>query len=118
MNGYIKLNVGGKDRGFKFGLWVISQTIKSLGCSLETIQEEMKSNMLDGSAALMYNAARYACMKDKEVIDFVEIDAYEWIEELGGFNGERMQQLFQVFLDSMRAIGGDETEPKSTEKKN
>lgn len=100
MNGYIQLQIGGKSRGFKFGLWVIGQLIDELKISVDQFDAEMQRNPIKTLALLMYYSAYYNTLKAKQEADFTMVDVYDWIDEVG-MGSDVIQQFQAAFVDSM-----------------
>jgi len=101
MNGYIQLEIGGKPRGFKFGLWVIGQIIDELNIGVEQFDEELQRNPIKSLTLLMYYSAFYNAIRKGEDADFNQLDVYDWIDETGGLGSETMVKFQTAFSESM-----------------
>lgn len=115
MNGYVKINIGGKERGFKFGNYVLGMTIKDLGVTMVEFDKMVLENPFLVFPVLVYRAAEYNEKAAKRVVDFDQMDANEWIEELpGGLSSPEMAQFSQAFVEAVSGIKTDHAEPIST----
>ena len=100
MNGYIKLDIGGKERGFKIGLYTLSETMKALSIGIEQIQYALENNPVEAVALLMYNSAYFNARLSGEVVDFTLINAYAWIDEAGGLDSAPIVAFINTCIES------------------
>lgn len=115
MNGYVKLDIGGKERGFKFGNYVIGMTIKDLGVNMVEFDKIALENPFLVFPVLMYHAAAYNEKTAKRIVDFDQMDVNVWIDEIeGGLNSPVMSQFSQAFVEAVHGIKTDHSEQIST----
>lgn len=81
----------------KYSLWSVKRFADKKGFTLMKLQEYMdKENMtLDDVCEILLCAIEYVCRKKNVPFTFTDIDACEWIEELGGMLGEKYLALTQ-----------------------
>lgn len=98
---YIQLELGGKLRGFKFGLGFLGEAINNLGFSITDLDQELNKNPFKVIPELMYQSAYYNCLRKGEVADFDKFDFVDWIDEAGGLDSEVVRQFLEGFTRSM-----------------
>ncbi len=116
---YIKLKLGGKERGFKFGLGFLGEAIKNLGFSITDLDEELNKNPFKVIPELMYQSALYNCMRANETPDFDKFSFVDWIDEEGGLGSDVVKEFLEGFTRSMtkdvpkeEAVEGDDSAKK------
>ena len=112
MNGYVNINIGGKDRGFKLGLYVLSEVINELDINVIDIDSSLEKNPIKGVALLMFHAGSYNCLRANEACDFTVMDVYDWIDnEPNGLQSEAVQKFITAFYESMSRDVPKDKEP-------
>lgn len=101
MNGQVTINIGGKDRTFKFGLYVVGETQITLGIGIEELDVWLKKYPIKTLAAIMFHSAVYHSVESEQVIDYRPIDIYGWLDNAGGLDSEPVQQFINALMDSM-----------------
>lgn len=79
----------------QFSLWSVKRYCdkKKLSLSGLALQMEESSMSLDDMALMLLCAVEYTSKKNKEGFAYSDIDACDWIEELGGLTGEKYLEL-------------------------
>ena len=69
--------------------------------TLFQLQSELTTGMtLRGVNSLLLCAAEYMCVKDKKEFAYTEMDAADWIDEMGGIAGDTFLEMIRVILSS------------------
>lgn len=71
---------------------------------------------LKAVADLMLCANEYHCLKDQKPFTFSSLDAYMWIDEMGGLTGAAFYQIITTALESMQDSGAEEPKKKAVKK--
>ena len=74
---YIKVNLGGKERGAKLGLGFLERVQKEENVTLEEIFSRVST------ATLLYHSLAFNVERSKETLDFDKYDVFDWIDEVG-----------------------------------
>lgn len=116
MNGFIKINIGGKERGFKFGTKAIGKTLKDLNVNIIDLLSLASENPFEVYPVIFYHGAVAYCQKPdiNEVVDFTLDDVIDWIDNIkGGLFSKDLAPLILAFGESMGVdIPQEETEPE------
>ena len=99
MNGYSKLLLAGKERGFKFDIKAIGAILKRLGVGIEGLNGVMTSNPFEAYPAIVYEGLkRNAERKEEAIPEFDEV--MDWVEQ-DGILTENVLNIVKVFGDSL-----------------
>lgn len=74
---YIKLNIGGKERGAKLGLGFLDRVQKEEGLTFDEVLN--KAN----TPTLLFHSLAYNVERSGEKLDFNKHDVYDWLDEIG-----------------------------------
>lgn len=102
-------------RTFIVGSYAVSKGLKHIGFSLTNIGEAIDSQYLELIHAVIYYAAEYPFFKEGKPTDFTEAHVYELVDQAGGYNGDFIQKLMAVMLDSINPDGKKEAEEVKTD---
>lgn len=80
---YLKLNLGGKERGVKLGLLFLENAQKSENKNIEELFKELQERSIFFAPKLIYYALQTNCELNGNPQDFTLSDVYEWVEEDG-----------------------------------
>lgn len=80
---YIKLNLGGKERGAKLGLLFLENVQKAENKNIEELYKELEERTIFFAPKLLYYAFQTNCQLNGENQDFTLADVYDWVEEDG-----------------------------------
>ena len=100
MINFIEFEIGGKKRGFKFGLKVIGDCIKYSNQDPTAFMQSIVKNRFESVPVILYYAHKYHTEKNGEIVDFNLFDVYEWVEEEGLMN-EKLDKVTQFFIRSL-----------------
>lgn len=117
---YTKLELGGKNRGFKFGLSFLSNVLDHLDISIADLGEAMQKNPFKVLPVMIFEAHKSNELKARREIDFVLEDVYDWIDDAGGVAGQPVKEFIAAWTLSMNKdvpILEDSDEPSSDEPK-
>jgi hypothetical protein len=98
---YIKLTIGGKERGFKFGLGFLGEAFNNLGFTVTELDTELSKNPFKVIPELMYQSALYNCLRSGEKPDFDKYIMSDWIDEAGGLASPVVLEFLQGITKSM-----------------
>lgn len=99
---YVEVEIGGKKRGFRFGLGCLGEMLEDLKIGVEDLDAFITRNPIKGIPTMLYHGARYEVMRSGDPVDFTIYDVYDWIDELPGeFNNEKVSLLIETFTKSL-----------------
>ena len=86
----------------KFSLWAIKRYCDRKELSMSDFAEKFSAEGIaklsfDDVTLLILTSVEYQSRKDKKGFAFSDIDACEWIEEIGGYGSENFNKLFSHF---------------------
>jgi hypothetical protein len=81
----------------KFCLWSIKRFCDKLKLSLSQLSERLTEDKVtfDDTCQILLCAVEYKVRKEGKPFSYNDIDACEWIESLGGFEGEEYKLLMK-----------------------
>lgn len=97
---YIEIEIGGKKRGFRFGLKVIGDCIKHQDQDPEQFLFSLAKNPFESVPVMLYFGAKYEVEKKGGVADFTLLDVYDWVEE-EGIGSDVIDGVAKVFMRSL-----------------
>ena len=97
---YLQFEIGGKKRGFKFGLKVIGDCIRHSDQDPVAFMGSITKNRFESIPVILYYAHKYNEEKKGEIIDFTLFDVYDWVEEEGLMN-EKLDDVTKFFIKSL-----------------
>lgn len=125
--GYTTLDIDGEKIPLKMGSFAIECFLESVGIELHQLdtlyevreqqgqQVPVIKNLIGFTAAVLWSSAHYAAMTEgREPPKFMQ--AYEWIDALGGVNSEALIPVHTAFWESISGRGADRTKKKGTAK--
>lgn len=80
---YIKLNLGGKERGAKLGLLFLENAQKAENKNIEELFKELQERSIFFAPKLLFYALQTNCQLNGENQDFTLANVYDWVEEDG-----------------------------------
>lgn len=94
----------------KYSLWSVKRFADKKGFTLINLQDYMdKENMtMDDVCEILLCAVEYVSRKNNVSFSYSDVDACEWIEELGGMLGEKYLALTQHASSDLEAVESDE----------
>lgn len=99
---YIEIEIGGKKRGFRFGLGCVGEMVHELGIDVNELDSFITRNPIKGIPTMLYHGAKYEVKRMGDVPDFTLYDVYDWIEELDGtLNNEKVMLILETFTGSI-----------------
>lgn len=117
--GYYTINLGdGKKIPLRFSTWTFKRFCEQNGnMTISQLQDALSSGMtLSGFVSLVLCAAEYVCLKEKTEFSYTDMDASEWIDEMGGIGGAGFIAMIGVMVDSFTDKGAAGQEKKIHEK--
>lgn len=113
--GYYTINLGnGKKVSLRFCTWAFKRFCEINGnMTLSQLQEALSSGMtLNGFVSLLLCAAEYVCIKEKKDFSYTDMDASDWIDEMGGIAGSGFVAMLAVIVESFTDSGSNGQEKK------
>lgn len=113
--GYYTINLGdGKQIPLRFCTWTFKRFCEVNGnMTLSQLQDALSSGMtLSGFISLLLCASEYVCVKDKKDFAFSDMDAADWIDEMGGIAGSGFVAMLKVIVESFTDSGSNGQEKK------
>lgn len=81
--------------------------------TLMEFQDALSNNMtLSMFVSLMLCASEYIHVKDKKEFTFTDIDAADWIDDIGGIGGKGVTDMMKVIVDTFTDKGSNGQEKK------
>lgn len=69
--------------------------------TLTQLQDALSSGMtLSGFVSLLLCAAEYVSLKDKKEFEYTDMDAADWIDEMGGIAGDGFVAMLKVIVET------------------
>jgi hypothetical protein len=96
-----KIDLGGKERTFYFGLGFLGLFIEKTGISLGGMQDYIKSNPFKAIPEMMFYSLAYGFARQDLKPDFNVYLVTEWIDEDGGADGPGVMAFMESFNKSM-----------------
>jgi len=95
-----KINLGGKERTFYFGLGFLGLFIDKTGISNDDLDKYMTKNPFKALQELMFYSLSYGYIREDLEPDFNIYDVADWIDEDGGFKGPGPSAFITAFRES------------------
>jgi hypothetical protein len=113
----IKLSNGQKVE-LRFCTWSFKRFCEINGnLTLSQLQDALSTGMtLSGFVSLLLCAAEYVCVKEKKEFSYSDMDASDWIDEMGGIAGSGFVAMLKVIVESFTDAGSNGQEKKIPEK--
>ena len=96
-----KIDLGGKERTFYFGLGFLGLFIEKTGISMDALEDYMKTNPFKAIPELMFYSLVYGYIREDLKPDFNVYLVTEWIDEDGGADGPGVMAFMESFNKSM-----------------
>lgn len=115
MRGHYELKLSdGKTIPLRFCTWSLKRFCQLQGIGPSEIGEALTGNQtLEGIVNLLRSAAEYPLYKEGITPNFTDIDVCDWIDDIGGINSNKFQDIINALTDSMNSG----LEEKATNKK-
>lgn len=118
---YIKFEIGGKTRGFKFGLGFLGDIQNHFNIDLVQMHQMIEKNPLLFLPAMLYFGHKHDCIRNHEPIDFELFHFEDWIVEMDkGVSNENLLKAARAMNSGIQYISGvaeDSKEDKASKKK-
>lgn len=117
--GYYTISLGnGTKIPLRFCTWTFKRFCEVNGnMTLTQLQDALSSGMtLSGFVSLLLCAAEYVSIKEKKEFLYNEMDASDWIDEMGGIAGSGFMAMLSVIVESFTDSGANGQEKKIPEK--
>lgn len=113
--GYYTINLGdGTQIHLRFCTWTFKRFCEINGnMTLSQLQDALSSGMtLSGFVSLLLCAAEYMCVKEKKEFSYTDMEASDWIDEMGGIAGSGFVAMLKVIIESFTDSGSNGQEKK------
>ena len=98
---YIKLNIGGAERGAKLGIGFLEKVMKGEDITLQTLFNKVEVEAFTFLPKLLYYALAYNCERAGEKVDFNLGDVFDWTDEIG-INSDEYLKFQVTFYNSIK----------------
>lgn len=117
--GYYELVVKGDKIRLRFCTWSIKRFCEvngniSIGSMIELFQGGFTLSQI---ISMILCAAEYICIKDKKDFVYTDMDASDWIDEIGGINSPGFASIIEVAGKSLLDLGAPDKK-KAGQKRN
>lgn len=80
---------------------------------MSQLQDALSNGMtLTGFVSLMLCAAEYVCVKESKEFTYSDMEASDWIDEMGGIAGSAFLAMLSVIVESFTDTGSNGQEKK------
>jgi hypothetical protein len=117
--GFYTIKLGsGKQISLRFCTWTFKRFCEINGnMTLSQLQDALSTGMtLSGFISLLLCAAEYVSIKEKTEFTYTDMDAADWIDEMGGIAGGGFVEMLSVIVASFTDSGSNSQEKKIPEK--
>lgn len=101
--GYYTIKLGdGKQIPLRFCTWTFKRFCEINGnLTLTQLQESLSSGMtLSMFVSLLLCASEYEFVKNKKDFEYTDIDASDWVDEMGGIGGSGVADMMKVIVET------------------
>ena len=98
---YVKLFIGGAERGAKLGIGFLEKVMKGEEITLQTLFNKVEVEAFTFLPKLLYYALAYNCERAKENVDFDLNDVFDWTDEIG-INSDEYLKFQVAFYNSIK----------------
>lgn len=113
--GHYTINLGdGTKVPLRFCTWTFKRFCEINGnMTLSQLQDALSSGMtLTGFISLLLCAAEYVCVKEGKDFKHTDMEASDWIDEMGGIAGSGFVAMLAVIVESFTDSGSNGQEKK------
>ena len=98
---YVKLFIGGAERGAKLGIGFLEKVMKGEDITLQTLFNKVEVEAFTFLPKLLYYALAYNCERAGEKVDFDLNDVFDWTDEIG-INSDEYLKFQVAFYNSIK----------------
>ena len=117
--GFYTIKLGnGKQIPLRFCTWTFKRFCEVNGnMTLSQLQDALSTSMtLSGFISLLLCAAEYVSIKENKEFTHTDMDATDWIDEMGGIAGSGFVAMLAVIVESFTDSGSNGQQKKIPEK--
>ena len=116
MRGHYELKLSSGDKiQLQFCTWSLKRFCKLQGIGPAEIGDALNgADSLEAIANLLRSAAEYPLYKQGLTPEFTDIDACDWIDDLGGLGGKKFQDVMAALTESLTSGIDEGTTKKGT----
>ena len=108
---YIEFEIGGKLRGFKFGLGFLGDIQKHFDVDFDAMQKMTLKNPILFLPAMLYYGHKHSVIRKRQPITFELYEFEDWMEDLkGGITNENIMNAVNAMNVGIQHIMGKEEE--------
>jgi hypothetical protein len=112
----IKLNIGGQERIFYFGLGFLGNLLETEKIAMNEIDAKLAENPFKWIPLIMFHSCAFGFRRKNENPLFDAFDVSDWIDEVG-MDGEVVTEFFKAFTQSLTKDVPEDTSKKKVMKK-
>ena len=116
--GYCDIKVGDEVISLRFCTWSLKRFCETNGnLTFSQLLEKLSGSLsLTDITNLLLCAAEYQYVKEKKPFPFTDLDASDWIDEMGGINGAAFLKVLNVAVSSIAGNLEESGEKKRVKK--
>ena len=112
-----KINIGGEERGFSFGLGFLGELLEDTDLTIEEIGEKMQKNPFKWIPTIMYHSVKYHDESKDIPLVYTKADVVDWIDEIG-IASEQVTLFMKSFIESLtKGVPNEEPVKEGSAKK-
>lgn len=101
MSRYIKLNIGGKERGLKFGIGFLQQFTEQENMTLTDLFVKFETDSFFTVPKMIYHSLTCNDKIAGNTIDYTINDVYDWVDDLG-MKSDEITLYCTTFIESIK----------------
>ncbi|WP_126654124.1 hypothetical protein [Chryseobacterium aureum] len=117
MANYIRINIGGKERGAKLGIGFLKQITEAEKIDLTELFVKAESETLLFLPVMIFHSISYNDKIAGNEVDYTQDDVYDWVDEIS-IQSEEIQTFSKAWIESIKVhMPKTEDEGKKTPQK-
>ncbi len=94
----LKLQLGGKERLFTFGIHLFSELLDDLDMDYSEMLQATSKNIFKYTPIIMYHSLKNTCFLEDKSVDFTIKDIHKWLNEEDDMGVSLLTEFIQVFF--------------------
>jgi hypothetical protein len=115
-----KIQTPAGDIPLLFNTWTFRKYSETIGIELEDLLQNLgvsKAYKASHLPTLLLTAAESYCKFNSKEFTYTDLDACQWVDSFGGFNSEKLKEVYIAFLCKLYNKAPKDFEVQETKKK-